>query len=135
MTVPSATGKSKKKKHYFSACGPLSLRVCDHGMDCCVQFSSSSMYATMMSPFQMPPHTIHVPRTIWAELPHQTGGVLTGLWQKSDLKRIMAHYMVLQIAVHKMFSCQTRDLTTFHPKWISTILHLLNLAAPFVLEL
>ena len=54
-----------------------------------------------------PRETMHIQGRFPADLAYRTGGVLSGLWQKSDdtqslIRRVLwADYMVLQVAIHK----------------------------------
>ena len=113
-TGPSAIGHLKWLPFFgmrTSLALSLRARISDAS-----KLSSSSMSATMISPFQIHPHTIHTRRRFQAKLSHQTGGVLTGLWQRSDdtqpfiRKGLLSLSMVLHIAFHMVFSHPTKSL-------------------------
>ena len=82
FTVPSAIGNMIF--HLFldvNTSFVLSLRA---WISDASNFPSSSVSATKMSPFQIPPRSRHIGRTFLIKLSHQIGGAMTGLVQKSN---------------------------------------------------
>ena len=129
LTVPSAIGKRKISPFFGVIISfALSLRA---WISDASQFSSSSMSATKISPFQSLPQTVHIQTKLESWLVFRRNRMMFNHWRQTGLLVLST---VFQIALHMVFSHLSRGLehfadvsnvpshqpTIFHPSQIAT---------------